>query len=156
MNNPLKLFLNNNNLKNKAVPSQLNKTLATRAIISMTFLAFLSFLLTLLEDHCITQLILPQILNQVFSKVSFSSFVKAPKVKVLFAQLCLTLCDPIDSSLPEPSVHGILQARKLEQVAIPFPGDLPNPGIKQGSPALQEDSLSSEPSGKPPKHQNKL
>ena len=35
-------------------------------------------------------------------------------------QSCPTLCDPIDCSLPGSSVHGILQARILEQVAIPF------------------------------------
>ena len=35
-------------------------------------------------------------------------------------QLCLTLCDPIDCSPPDSSVHGILQARILEWVAIPF------------------------------------
>ena len=42
------------------------------------------------------------------------------KVKVLVAQLCLTLCDPMDYSPPGSSVHGILQARILEWVAIPF------------------------------------
>ena len=36
------------------------------------------------------------------------------------AQLCLTLCDPMDCSLPDSSVHSILQARILEWVAIPF------------------------------------
>ena len=36
------------------------------------------------------------------------------------AQLCLTLCDPIDCSLPDSSVHSILQARIMEWVAIPF------------------------------------
>ena len=35
-------------------------------------------------------------------------------------QLCLTLCDPMDCSLPGSSVHGILQARVLEWVAIAF------------------------------------
>ena len=35
------------------------------------------------------------------------------------AQSCLTLCDPLDYSLPGSSVHGILQARVLEWVAIP-------------------------------------
>ena len=34
-------------------------------------------------------------------------------------QLCLTLCDPMDYSLPGSSVHGILQARILEWVAMP-------------------------------------
>ena len=41
-------------------------------------------------------------------------------LKVLVAQSCLTLCDAIDYSLPGFSVHGILQARILEQVTIPF------------------------------------
>ena len=36
------------------------------------------------------------------------------------AQSCLTLCDPVDCSLPSSSVHGILQARILEWVAISF------------------------------------
>ena len=35
-------------------------------------------------------------------------------------QSCLTLCDPMDCSLPGFSVHGILQARTLEWVAISF------------------------------------
>ena len=47
------------------------------------------------------------------------------KVKVKVAQSCPTLCDPMDYA-----VHGILQARILEWVAFPSPGDLPNPGIE--------------------------
>ena len=35
-------------------------------------------------------------------------------VKMLLAQLCPTLCDPVDCSLPGSSVRGILQARILE------------------------------------------
>ena len=35
------------------------------------------------------------------------------------AQSCLTLCDPIDCSPPGSSVHGVLQARRLERVAMP-------------------------------------
>ena len=58
---------------------------------------------------------------------------------MLIAQLYPTLCDPMDCNLPGSSVHGILQVRILEWVAIPFSGDLPNPGIKPGSPALQAD-----------------
>ena len=100
-------------------------------------------------------------------------------MKVKVAQLCLTLCDPMDYI-----VHEILQARILEWVAFPFsrgsfqPRDptlqadslpaeprgkpentgvgslshlqhLPNPEIKPGSPALQADSLPTELSGKP-------
>ena len=51
----------------------------------------------------------------------------------------------MDCSLPGSSFHGILQARVLEWVAIPSPGDLPNPGIEPGSPAFQADALTSEP-----------
>ena len=40
--------------------------------------------------------------------------------KMLLNRLCLTPCDPMDYSLPGSSVHGILQARILEWVAIPF------------------------------------
>ena len=36
------------------------------------------------------------------------------------AQSCLTLCDPVDCSPPDSSVHGIFQARTLEWVAISF------------------------------------
>ena len=42
------------------------------------------------------------------------------KEEVLVIQSCLTLCDPMDYSLPGSSVHGILQARILEWVAISF------------------------------------
>ena len=70
------------------------------------------------------------------------------KVDVLVAQSCLTLCDPKDCSLPSSSVHGILQARILEWVAIPFSKDLPNPGVEPRSLALQADSLPAEPPGK--------
>ena len=42
------------------------------------------------------------------------------KVKLWVAQWCPTLCDPMDCNLPGSSVHGILQARVLEWVAISF------------------------------------
>ena len=45
---------------------------------------------------------------------------KVKKMKVLDSQLCLSLCGPTACSLPGPSVQGILQARTLEWVAIPF------------------------------------
>ena len=54
-------------------------------------------------------------------------------------QLCLTLCDPIDCSLPCSSAHGIFQVKVLEWVAFHSPGDLPNSGIEPGSPALQAE-----------------
>ena len=49
-------------------------------------------------------------------------------------QLCLTLCDPMDYSLPVSSVHGIFQAMILGWVAMPSSRDLPNPEIKLKSP----------------------
>ena len=67
--------------------------------------------------------------------------------KVFVTQSCPTLCNPINCSLLDSPVHGILQARILE-LPFPPPGSLPDPGIEPVSPALQEDSLLSEPPGK--------
>ena len=64
------------------------------------------------------------------------------KVKVLSRSV---VSDSLDCGPPDSSVHGILQARILEWVAIPFF----IPGIKPGSPTLQADSLPSDPSAKP-------
>ena len=50
----------------------------------------------------------------------------------------------MDCSPPGSSVRGSLQATILEWVAIPPPGDCPNPGTEPRSPALQVDSLLSE------------
>ena len=47
----------------------------------------------------------------------------------------------MDCSPPGFSVHVILLARILEQVAISVPGNLPDPGMERESPALQADSL---------------
>ena len=66
-------------------------------------------------------------------------------------QSCLTLRDHMDYS-----VHGILQARILERVALPFssgspfpsPVDIPNPRIEPRSPALQAVSLPAQPQRK--------
>ena len=49
-----------------------------------------------------------------------TSSIKSVKVKVLVDQSCPTICDPMDYSPPGFSVHGILQARILEWVAISF------------------------------------
>ena len=51
-------------------------------------------------------------------EISFLRSLKKVKVKVI--QLCLTLCDTMDCSLPGSSVYEILQARILEWVAVPF------------------------------------
>ena len=59
-------------------------------------------------------------------------------------QSCLTLCNPIDYSPEGSSVHGILQTRILEWVAISFSENLPGPEIEPESPESphwQADSL---------------
>ena len=55
----------------------------------------------------------------------------------------------MNCSLPGSSIHGILQARILEWVAIPFPGDLLDPWIEFWSSALWVDSLPYELPGNP-------
>ena len=67
---------------------------------------------------------------------------------VCVSQSSPTLCDHMDCSPPGSSVHGSLQARILEWLSFLPPGDLSDPGMKPGSPALQADSLPSEPPGK--------
>ena len=62
----------------------------------------------------------------------------------LVAQSCPTPYDPVDCSPPGSSIHGILQARILEWVTSPPPGDLPIPGTEPGSSTLQVDSLPAE------------
>ena len=68
---------------------------------------------------------------------------------MLSLQSCLTLSDPMDCSQPGSSVHGILQARILEWVAMPSSRGSSYPGIESRSPTLQADSLPSEPPEKP-------
>ena len=79
------------------------------------------------------------------------SFLKAVKNEneSEVAQSCPTVCDPIDCSLRGSFIHGIFQERVLEWLPFPSPGNLPNPGIKAGSPALQADALPSELPRKP-------
>ena len=72
------------------------------------------------------------------------------EVKVLVAQACPTLCDPMDCRPPGSSVYGILQARILEWVAIPFSRGSSQPRDRTQVSALQAESLlPSEPQEKP-------
>ena len=77
-------------------------------------------------------------------------------VKVLADQSYPTLHNPLDCSPPGSSVHGILQARILEWVAIPLSRGSSHPGIELESPALQVDSLGSRPQEKPSPQTNYL
>ena len=65
------------------------------------------------------------------------------------AQLCPTLCDPVDCSPPAPPPMGFSRQEYWSGLPFPSPGDLPNPGIEPRFPALQADTLTSEPPGKP-------
>ena len=115
-------------------------------------------------------------------KILYQLSHKWSEVKV--AQLCPTLCDPMDCPWNSPGqntgmgslslLQGIFPTqwsnpslshcrwilyqlshkgspKILEWVAYPVSGDLPNPGIEPGSPALQVDSLPTELWGKPGK-----
>ena len=52
-------------------------------------------------------------------------------------------------TLQTPLSMGFSGQQYWSGLSLPSPGDLPDPGIELGSPALQADSLPSEPSGKP-------
>ena len=60
----------------------------------------------------------------------------------LYAQSCLTICDPMDCSPPGSSVLGISQARIQEyswsilELSFPSPVDLPDPGIEPTSAGI--------------------
>ena len=70
-------------------------------------------------------------------------------MKLLVAQLCPTLRDPMDYSPSVSSVYGLFQTRILEWVAIPISRDLPDTGVKPRSPILQADSLCLKHQGSP-------
>ena len=98
------------------------------------------------SDHRTEQKVETSVLDGIIVQVKNPGVdLECAKWKVLVAQPCLTLCDPMDCSPPGSSVCGILQARILEWIAIPFSKDLSDPGIKPRSPALHADSLPSEP-----------
>ena len=65
------------------------------------------------------------------------------------AQSCPTLCDPWTVACQASPSMGFSNQEYWSGLPFPSPGDLPNPGIEPGSPALQADALSSEPPGKP-------
>ena len=63
---------------------------------------------------------------------------------------CPILCDPVDCSPRQPPLPtGFSRQEYWSGWPCPPPGDLPNPGIKLRSPALQADSLPSEPPRRP-------
>ena len=75
-------------------------------------------------------------------------------------RLCVCVCvkslsrlrffaTPCTVARQDPLSMGFSRQEYWSGLPFPSPGDLPNPGIEPGSPALQADALSSEPPGKP-------
>ena len=74
---------------------------------------------------------------------------KVKVMKVLVTQAYLNLCDPWTAvACQAPLSMEFSRQEYWSGLPFPSPGDLPYPGIKPRSPALQADSLPSEPSGK--------
>ena len=74
----------------------------------------------------------------------------SPSLGALVAQSCSTFLDPVDCAHQAPLSMGFFRQEYWSGLPFPSPGDLPNPGIKPGSPTLQAESFLSEPPGKPP------
>ena len=67
----------------------------------------------------------------------------------LVTKSCSTLATPWTVACKSPLSMGFSRQEYWSGLPFPSPGDIPDPGIKPGSPALQADSLPSEPPGKP-------
>ena len=70
-------------------------------------------------------------------------------MKVLVTQSCLTICNPnyLATTLQAPLFMQFFRQEYWSRLPFPSPVDLPNPGIKAMSLALQADALPSEPLG---------
>ena len=77
------------------------------------------------------------------------TFSHKANMSMFVAQLCLTLCSPVNHSPQAPLFMGFSRQECWSGLLFPSPGDLPNPGLEPGSPTLQADSLLSELQGKP-------
>ena len=75
---------------------------------------------------------------------------RCEKVKVKVVHSCLTLCDPMDCSLPGTSVHGDSPGPNTGVGSLALlQGNFPNLGIEPRFPTLQAVLLPAEPQGKP-------
>ena len=71
-------------------------------------------------------------------------------MKVLVSQSCLSVTPwTVACQAPQSMEFKFSRQEYWSGLPFPSPGDLPDPGIKPWSPALQADSLPSEPPGKP-------
>ena len=67
----------------------------------------------------------------------------------LVAKLCLTFVTPLTVAHQAPQSIGFSRQKYWSGLPFPFPGDLPNPGIKPMSAALTSGFYTTEPLGKP-------
>ena len=74
---------------------------------------------------------------------------KSKCFQVIVSQSCLTLCNPWTAVCQAPLSMGFSRQEYWSEKLFPSPGDLLNLGVEPVSPALQADSLLSEPPGKP-------
>ena len=81
---------------------------------------------------CLTPVSVSSFMGLIFLVCHHVIFLLCMSIVNGHAQLCLTLCDPVDCSLPGSSDPGISQTRILEWLSFPIPGDLP----KSPPPAL--------------------
>ena len=72
-------------------------------------------------------------------------------LQVESAQLCPTLCNPMDYNPTGSSVHGIFQAKYWNGLSFPASGNLPDLGIEPVSPALAGSFFTTEQPGRPQK-----
>ena len=93
------------------------------------------------------QMTISSLTNPCTSSYIYSECHPRSESESLVAQLCPTLCNPMDCSLLGSSFHGIFQAIVLEWVAISLSRGSSQPREPR-SPALQADFLPSEPRGK--------
>ena len=70
-------------------------------------------------------------------------------MRVVVTQLCQALCDAVDSSHQAPLSMRFFRQEHWGELPFPTLRELPHPGIEPGSPALQADSLLSEPPRNP-------
>ena len=78
------------------------------------------------------------------------------KVKVKLLSRVRLFVTPWTIAYQAPPSMGFSRQECWSGLSFPSPGDLPDPGIEPGSPALQADALLSEPPGKPPFSKNNL
>ena len=128
------------------------------------FFTLIHFLYLILLSQVILKNVLNLGLSEVFSSIDLgynpwqecfridTGFSSHPIKWSEVAQLCLTLCDPLDCSPvahQAPPSMGFSRQEYWSELPFSSPEDLPNPGIELRSSTWQADSLPSEPGGNP-------